>query len=228
MSNDGIYLRDVSFGYGALRVLESQSFVVPPGGCALVTGENGVGKSTLLYIAAGLLPVEKGSVRLAGQAPEALAPSALLRAGVRRGFLFQNGGLLSNLSALANVTLALRYHADLLGLDEEAVERRAKQSLEEVEVDAGDWKALPAHLSFGVRRRVALARALALQPNFFFFDDPDSGLDPRTAALVHSILVRFRDDPAVTMMVASNQGALIEKLESQAWELHEGKLRAQG
>src|SRR5690606_1482442 len=98
--------------------------------------------------------------------------------GVRRGVVFQEGGLLSNLPAVANVELPLRYHADVLGLSPEQVSERAEAALERVRLSRNDYYALPAHLSFGNRKRLALARALALRPNFFFFDDPDVGLDP--------------------------------------------------
>jgi ABC-type transporter Mla maintaining outer membrane lipid asymmetry ATPase subunit MlaF len=99
---------------------------------------------------------------------------------VRRGFVFQHGGLLSNLSALDNVTLALRYHADVLGIDDAAAVRALARRSASSAVAQTDLHALPAHLSVGVRQRVSLARALAIQPNFVFLDDPDQGLDEAT------------------------------------------------
>src|SRR5690606_32719478 len=111
--------------------------------------------------------------------------------------VFQEGGLLSNMNALANVALSLRYHADVLDLTIADVEKRAKSALQRVRLLEDNYYSLPAHLSFGMRKRLALARAIALQPNFFSFDDPDVGLDPQTAALVHEILCEYRDDPEV-------------------------------
>jgi phospholipid/cholesterol/gamma-HCH transport system ATP-binding protein len=83
---------------------------------------------------------------------------------------------------------------------------------------------IPAHLSFGVRKRVALARAIAVEPNFFYFDDPDVGLDPKTAALVHEILCGYRDDPEVTMMVATNREMLVDRLGVPGYVLVSGHI----
>ena len=221
---DGLWLEDVSFRYGDLWVLRETELHVPPGRTLIVTGDNGVGKSTLLYVCAGLLNATAGHVWLDGHSAAAKKPSELMRQQVRRGFLFGQGGLLSNLSALANVTLALRYHADLFGLDEEDLNLRARQSLAELRVAQTDFHALPAHLSLGVRKRVALARALALNPNFVFLDDPDGGLDSSTRNLVYERLERFRDDSGITVMIATNSRQLIDRLAIQPMELAHGHL----
>ena len=147
-----------------------------------------------------------------------------MRRGVRRGFVFQEGGLLSNMNALANVALPLRYHADLFGLTIAEIEKRAKAALDRVRVSQNEMYELPAHLSFGVRKRVALARAMAIEPKFFYFDDPDVGLDARTGGLVHEILCGYRDDPDVTMLVATNREALLERLGVPGYVLLGGRL----
>lgn len=221
---DGLWLEDVSFKYGDLWVLRETELHVPPGRTLIVTGDNGVGKSTLLYVCAGLLNASGGHVWLDGHLAAAKKPSELMRQGVRRGFLFGQGGLLSNLSALANVTLALRYHADLFGMDDEDLTLRAREALAELRVAQTDFHALPAHLSLGVRKRVALARALALNPNFVFLDDPDGGLDSATRNLVYERLERFRDDSGITVMVATNSRQLIDRLGIAPMELAQGHL----
>lgn len=221
---DGLWLEDVSFKYGDLWVLRETELHVPPGRTLIVTGDNGVGKSTLLYVCAGLLNASGGHVWLDGHLAAAKKPSELMRQGVRRGFLFGQGGLLSNLSALANVTLSLRYHADLFGMDEEDLNLRAREALAELRVAQTDFHALPAHLSLGVRKRVALARALALNPNFVFLDDPDGGLDSSTRNLVYERLERFRDDSGITVIVTTNSRQLIDRLGLHPMELAHGHL----
>jgi ABC-type transporter Mla maintaining outer membrane lipid asymmetry ATPase subunit MlaF len=221
---DGLWLEDVSFKYGDLWVLRETELHVPPSQTLIVTGDNGVGKSTLLYVCAGLLNATAGHVWLDGHPVAAKKPSELMRQGVRRGFLFGQGGLLSNLSALANVTLALRYHADLFGMDEEDLNLRAREAMAEMRVAQTDFHALPAHLSLGVRKRVALARALALNPNFVFLDDPDGGLDSATRNLVYERLERFRDDSGITVVIATNSRQLIDRLGVQPMELAHGHL----
>ena len=217
-------LRDVSFRYGDMLVLHDTNVEVPRGGVLVVTGDNGVGKSTLLYVCAGLLQPTSGEVLLEGHRTDAAHPSSLFRRGVRRGFVFQQGGLFSNMSALANVTLALGYHADVLGIDATEITKRARHALREAGVEAGDIHSSPAHLSFGVRQRVALARALALEPNFLFFDDPDTGLDGSNVTLVHELMERLRDDPSVTMVVATNHDDLIDRLGVRPRVLAAGRL----
>jgi ABC-type multidrug transport system ATPase subunit len=222
----GLELERVSFRYGELWVFRELTLTLPKGGTLVVTGENGVGKSTLLYVCAGLMPVNSGHVYLAGHAPSPNRPSDMFRHGVRRGFVFYAGGLLSNATALGNVSLALRYHADVLGIDDAEVDRRARQWLSELRVAQADFHALPAHLSVGVRRRVSLARALSISPNFLFFDDPDANLDPATKHLVYDILVSKRDDPEVTLLVTTSSPELIERLAVAPYELAYGYLMA--
>jgi len=222
----GLELRRVSFRRGQLAVLAGQSIKVPRGRSLVVTGANGIGKSTLLQLCAGLLKPQRGEVLLNGTSAAEERPSTLMHRDVRRGCVFQQGGLVANLSALANVGLPLRYHADLLGLTERVIDERARFCLGAVGVESPHIHALPGRLSFGIRKRVAFARAMALEPNFAFFDDPDAGLDHENAEVVHEILVSYRDDPTVTMVVASNQRALLEQLEVPIHELMDGQLIA--
>jgi phospholipid/cholesterol/gamma-HCH transport system ATP-binding protein len=116
----------------------------------------------------------------------------------------------------------------LLGLSDEEISERGTSVLRRVRLSQLDSYALPAHLSFGNRKRLALARALVTRPNFFFFDDPDVGLDPKTAALVHEILCEHRDNPEVTMVVATNRDLLIDRLEVPGYVLSGGRLHPKG
>ena len=220
----GIELRNGWFSHGSHQVLSAAELRVARGETAVVAGANGSGKSTLLYVCAGLLPLNQGSVELGGQRVHATRPGELFRQGIRCGVVFQEGGLISNMNALANVALALRYHADVLDLKAEEIESLAKEALDRVRFRPSEHYTLPAHLSFGVRKRLALARAIALKPNFFFFDDPDVGLDPDTASLVHEILCEYRDDPEVTMLVATNRDILIDRLGVRGLSLERGKV----
>lgn len=220
----GLELEGASFRYGQMWVLVETDLHVPPGGTLVLTGENGVGKSTLLYLLGGLIPATTGRVLLDGHEPSASRPSDLVRQGVRRGFVFQHGGLLSNLSALENVALALRYHADVFGIDENVAQQRAREALGELRVAQHDLHALPAHLSVGVRQRVSLARALALKPNFVFLDDPDQGLDQATTELVLELLVRLRDDARMTVVLTTTDPLVVERLGVPVMRLEYGRL----
>jgi ABC-type transporter Mla maintaining outer membrane lipid asymmetry ATPase subunit MlaF len=220
----GLVLERASFRYGMIWVLLESSLHVSPGETLLLTGENGVGKSTLLYLLGGLLPATTGRVLFDGHAPDVSRPSDLVRVGVRRGFVFQHGGLFSNLTALDNVLLALRYHADVLGLDEQGVDRRGREALRELRVANADFHTLPAYLSVGVRQRVGLARALAIEPNFVFMDDPDQGLDESTRELVLELLVRLRDERKMTLVLTTTDPEVVRRLDVPVLELVNGQL----
>jgi len=220
----GLELDRASFRYGELWVLRETSFSVARGNNLVVTGDNGVGKSTVLHLCAGLLPATEGRVLLAGLAANPARPSDLFRAGVRRGVVFYSGGLLSNSSALNNVILPLRYHADVLGIDDRTIDSSARELLSELRVSQNDFHALPAHLSAGVRRRVGLARALAIRPNFLFFDDPDANLDAATRRIVYELIERFRDDSDVTLVLTTTSRELIDRLGMPVRELSHGHL----
>lgn len=220
----GITLDRVAFDYAGQIILDRIDFDLPQGASAVITGPNGSGKSTFLYVAAGLAPPQAGTVLHAGHPLGALFPSTRVQHGLRVGFVFQEGGLLANLDVISNVSLPLRYHADVLGLDETALTERAEEALDAAHVARSEWSRMPAHLSFGLRRRLAMARALAMKPNFFFFDDPDVGIDPRTAQIIHQILCALRDDPDVTLLVATSRPQLIQRLEVPGYRLLAGAL----
>lgn len=222
--SDGLALRNVTFRRGAVTVLDGQSLTVPRGSSVLFTGANGVGKSSALQLAAGLLAPDRGQVLLDGEAVDPARPDVLVARGIRRAVVFQQGGLLANLSALQNVALPLRYHADRLGLDETLIEERARFCLGAVGIYGTTVHALPGRLSFGIAKRVAFARAMAIEPNFAYFDDPDAGLDHENAQVVLEILASYRDDPEVTLVVATNRRELIERLGVPVRELSGGRL----
>jgi len=220
-------LEKASFRYGALWVLYEATLTLAPGETLVITGENGVGKSTLLYLLGGLLRATTGRVLFDGHEPSVSRPSDLVRHGIRRGFVFQHGALFSNLSALDNVLLALRYHADVLGLDDQTVQERGRATLRELRVASSDLSALPAHLSVGVRQRVSLARALAINPNFVFLDDPDQGLDETTRQFVLDYLVRLRDQAERTVVLTTTDPEVVERLGVRVLRLESGQLVAE-
>lgn len=222
----GITLDRVHFSYGVAPLLEKMSWELDAGKNAVVTGSSGCGKSTLLLVAAGLVPPTRGTVLLGGHPLSRLTPSERVRKGLRVGFVFQDGGLFSNLDTYSNVSLALHYHQDVLGLDDAGVTERAEEALDLTQIGRAQWSSLPAHLSYGDRKRLSLARAIALQPNYFFFDDPDVGMDQRTARVTHSLLSKLRDDRSVTLLVATNRSALIEQLDVPGYRLEAGALKS--
>jgi phospholipid/cholesterol/gamma-HCH transport system ATP-binding protein len=227
-SESGIVVKDATVAHGGSVVMTNVQLRAPRGTTCILTGDNGSGKSTLLHACAGLVSLARGSVRLSGLAPSTRHPYELVRRGVRIGFVFQDGGLLSTMNVMANVALPLHYHADVLDLDPSAIENRARSALERVGVHTRDLYSMPANLSFGTRRRVALARALVVQPTYLFIDDPDVGLDPETAKVLHDIIDAAAASDAVTMCIATNRTEFLGRLNAPQYVLRGGRLAAQG
>jgi len=220
----GVTLDRVHFGFGTTDLLSGVSWELNQGESAAILGASGSGKSTFLLVAAGLIAPVQGSVLLGAHPLRRLSPSERVRRGLRLGFVFQDGGLFANMDAFSNVSLPLYYHQDVLGLSDEAIKERTREVLDLAQVEERHFQTLPAHLSFGDRKRLGIARALSIRPNYFFFDDPDIGLDHRTANVAHQILSQLKADPTVTLLIATNRTKLIVRLNIPGFELHDGRL----
>ncbi len=174
-----IRVRDLVVGFGDATVLDGLSLDVYRGEILGLVGGSGSGKSVLMRTVIGLLPKRNGTVEVLG-ADRDKASDAELRAVERRwGVLFQQGALFSSLTALQNVQFPMR---EYLHISETLMDEVAAAKLEMVGLSRADGAKFPAELSGGMTKRVALARALALDPEIVFLDEPTSGLDPIAAA----------------------------------------------
>ncbi len=174
-----IRVRDLIVGFEDATVLDGLSLDVWRGEILGLVGGSGSGKSVLMRTIIGLLPKRGGSIEVLG-ADQDTASDAELRAVERRwGILFQQGALFSSLTALQNVQFPMR---EYLHVSERLMDEVAAAKLEMVGLKRADGAKFPAELSGGMTKRVALARALALDPEIVFLDEPTSGLDPIAAA----------------------------------------------
>ena len=173
-----IRVRDLVVGFGDRNVLDRLSLDVRRGEIIGVVGASGGGKSVFLRTMIGLVPKRSGSIELLGTDVDR-APASALRALERNwGILFQQGALFSSLTALQNVQFPMR---EYLGLSDRLLREVAMAKLEMVGLKPDDADKFPSELSGGMTKRVALARALALDPDIVFLDEPTSGLDPISA-----------------------------------------------
>lgn len=196
-----IALRDVSVGYGERTVLSGVRTVLPGGRISVILGGSGCGKSTLLRNIIGLVPIQSGRIVLGGRDMAAMDAAEQLAMRRRMGVLFQDGALLGSLRLGENIALPLREHTDLSdSLIEEVV--RLKLRLVGL-VDFLDY--FPSELSGGMRKRAGLARAMALDPDILFFDEPSAGLDPISAHLLDELILELRDSLRATFVVVTHE-----------------------
>ena len=200
-----IVVRDLTLAYGEVVVQQSVSFEVPHGQVFVIMGGSGCGKSTLLRAMIGLLQPRSGQVLYDGRSFWD-AGSEQRDAMIRRfGVSYQSGALWSSMTLAENISLPLEEYTEL---DKEEVERIAAVKLALVGL-AGFEEYHPAEISGGMRKRAALARATALDPEILFFDEPSAGLDPISAARLDDLILELRDGMGVTIVVVTHELASI-------------------
>jgi len=195
-----VLLRHVRRAFGRRVVFDDLCCEFPRGNITVIAGGSGSGKSTLLRLVGGLIRPDAGEVLVDGRDVARLRESGLAEVRQGLGMLFQNGALLDSLSVFANVAFPLREHSDL---SEREIAEVVHESLRHVglaDVDA----LLPGQLSGGMRKRVALARAIVRRPSLLLVDEPFSGLDPISALRIERLLVQLRGEGGLTLLVVSH------------------------
>lgn len=188
-----IEFRNVSICYDDEVVLDDVSFVVWPAELKLMLGQSGGGKSTVIKLALGLEKPDAGKILIDGEDIAPLPEEELDRIRNKMGVVFQEGALFDSLTVFENVAYRLREH----GEDEAMIERKVRAILEFVGLKNAADK-LPAELSGGMKRRVAIARAVVDEPEIVLFDEPTTGLDPPTARTICELGIKLRDVSGVS------------------------------
>lgn len=219
-----IELVGVTKRYGERAVLDDVTLAIPRGETTVLLGPSGTGKSTLLRLAVGLAQPDAGDVYALGRNVNALSERELLALRRRFGMLFQEGALFGSLSVGDNVGFPLKQHTKL---SRAAREERVEQLLGMVGLE-GLGHRLPAELSGGQRKRVALARAIALEPEMVLFDEPTSGLDPQTSAAIDALVIDMQARLGISFVVITHDVESARAIAHRVGMLHEGKLRAWG
>lgn len=196
-----IELRNVSLSFDDKHVLQDISFEVARGETAILLGVTGSGKSVLLKLMLGLLKPDSGEILIEGENTVPLGETELNAFRRRMGIVFQEGALFDSLSVYENVSYRLHEGEPL---DESEIEQRVRQVLGFVELEEAIDK-MPAELSGGMRRRVAIARAVISQPSIMLYDSPTAGLDPVTAHTIDTLMAKMRDVQHVTSIVVTHR-----------------------
>ncbi len=224
MSEAVIELVDVVAGYGSEAVLEDLNLSIWRGQITALLGGSGSGKSTLLRTIVGLQPPLSGTVRLLGEDVQKLDDRERRALMVRTGMLFQYGALFGSSTIMDNVALPLRQHTTL---PEAVIVEMVRMKLALVGLDDLESR-LPADVSGGQRKRVALARAAILDPEIIFCDEPSAGLDPVVAAGLDDVLRRFQRLFGMSMLVVTHELESIKMLADRVVMLDEGRVLAVG
>lgn len=199
----------VSMRFGAQNVLRDVNLAVPRGQTLAIIGESGCGKTVLLRLVIGLLRPSAGRVTFDGQALADLGDRELTRQRLRFGFLFQGAALFDSLNVHDNVAFGLREQRTKT---EEQIRETVRQRLQEVGLPEGVLAKKPAELSGGMKKRVGLARALAMDPEVMLYDEPTTGLDPIMTDVINELILQTRQRHPVTSIVVTHEMKTVQKV----------------
>jgi len=219
-----VELRDVRFGYGERVILDGISLTVPRGKVTALMGASGGGKTTVLRLIGGQYRAQSGSLTFEGQEVGAMNPTELYTMRRRMGMLFQFGALFTDLSVFDNVAFPLREHTDL---NESMIRDIVLMKLQAVGL-RGARDLMPSEVSGGMARRVALARAMALDPQLVMYDEPFAGLDPISLGTAARLIRQLNDTLGLTSIIVSHDLDETFHIADQVIVLANGKIAAQG
>lgn len=219
-----VALEHVTSVLSGRTVLDDISFDVRHGDAVAILGRSGTGKSVTLKTIIGLMTPDAGRVFVDGDEVTDAPRHVLGEIRQRVGFLFQNAALFDSISVGENVAFPLRRHTDY---SEREIEEIVYEKLDQVGLES-DWDKMPAQLSGGMKKRVGLARAMALDPPILLVDEPSAGLDPITAEEIDELLCDLRDKRGTTLVVVTHNIPSARKVARRLMVLDRGQIVAEG
>lgn len=204
-----VKIENVSMRFGTQQILRNISFDIPRGQTLLIIGESGCGKTVMLKLIIGLLRATVGRVSFDGKVLVELSDEELTRQRLRFGFLFQGAALFDSMSVLDNVAFGMR---ELKKYGEHEIRENVRQRLLEVGLPANVEPKMPAELSGGMKKRVGLARALAIDPEVMLYDEPTTGLDPIMSDVINELILQVRHKRPVTSIVVTHDMTTVKKV----------------
>jgi len=219
-----VELSDVSFAYDVRPVLQGITLTIPRGKIVAIMGGSGCGKTTILRLIGGQLKPDSGTVRVAGQSVPDLDAAELYELRRRCGMLFQFGALFTDMSVFENIAFPMREHTDL---PEELIRDLVLMKLHAVGL-RGAAQLAPSELSGGMARRVALARAIALDPMLIMYDEPFAGLDPISLGVIGQLIRRLNDALGISTVVVTHDVYESLKIVDYLYFVSEGRIVASG
>ena len=223
-SDNFIEIENLHFAYGANQVLKGVHFAAPRGKVVGILGVSGAGKSTILKLIGGQLRPDRGLVRVDGRVIHELDNDGLYEMRRRMGMMFQAGGLFSDMSVYDNIAFPMR---ELTDLPEDLIHDLVLMKLHAVGL-RGSTGLMPSELSGGMARRVALARAIALDPMLAMYDEPFAGLDPISLNVIAELIRRLSDAIGSTSIIVTYDVSETLKVVDYAYFVHGGVVAAEG
>jgi phospholipid/cholesterol/gamma-HCH transport system ATP-binding protein len=219
-----IEVRDVAYRVGGRAIFDGLDITARRGRITAFMGPSGTGKTTLLRLITGQAHAERGSVRVFGQDVPKLSRGGLFALRRRMGMLFQNGALLTDIDVYENVAFPLRAHTKL---PESLIRQLVLTKLHAVGL-RGAARLMPAELSGGMARRVALARAIVMDPEILIYDEPFVGLDPISMGVICRLIRQLNDALGITSIVVSHDVQELSQIADDSYLLSQGKVVAAG
>ncbi len=219
-----VEIENVSFGYGDRPVLKGINLTARRGQVIAIMGNSGCGKTTLLRLIGGQIKPDQGSVKVAGQVVSELKQHDLYGLRRKMGMLFQFGALFTDMNVFENVAFQMREHTKL---PEDVIRDLVLMKLHAVGL-RGAADLMPSELSGGMARRVALARAIALEPMLVMYDEPFAGLDPISLGVTGNLIRRLTDTLGLTSLVVTHDVQESLKIVDYVYFVSEGIIEAEG
>ena len=221
---DYVCIDNLTFGYGNRLILENVSMRFGEGKVVAIMGGSGMGKTTLLKLIGGLLAPSSGTITVGGEPVDPNNFTALYEMRKRMGMLFQFGALFTDLSVFENVAFPLR---EQTALDEETIRDLVLMKLNAVGL-RGAAQLMPSEISGGMSRRVALARAIALDPRLIMYDEPFAGLDPISMGVTARLIRRLNDALRCTSIIVTHDAAETFAISAYVYMVSSRKIIAEG
>ena len=219
-----IEVKNLYKSYGGKEVLSDISLSVSHGQSLAVVGKSGAGKSVLLRCLIGLVKPDNGTIYVDNKLINTMNFSQLQKIRSSIGMVFQFGALFDSMTVGENISLALQ---KLTKLNENEIQQRVHNSLEEVDM-AGTENLMPAELSGGMKKRVGIARAIAIKPAYLFYDEPTTGLDPVMTDSINRLIRKFQDTGEVTSVIITHEMRTVYDVADRVLLLHEGRIQYDG
>ena len=219
-----IVVRDLAYARGQSVIFDGLDLDIRRGGVTAIMGPSGTGKTTLLRLITGQERPDRGSILFDGDDVTRMSRRGLFRMRKRVGMLFQNGALLTDLNVYENVAFPLREHTRL---PERLLRHIVLTKLQAVGL-RGAWQLMPSQLSGGMARRVALARAIVMDPEIIYYDEPFVGLDPISMGVVVRLIRRMNDALGLTSVVVTHDVDEVSSIADCSFLLSEGRVAASG